>query len=242
MAMKKIFALVVSCVLLFLAAVGCAAVPYGAYRYTCDNNAALHVLKLFYTPEGIFAAVNVSGASDGDMFPCFGGAGRVQNDTLSLENYLIERTPDERLEGRQPLDCEITIQHKNQVVLRPTVDSRELGVMTISEPDIAGIYKFAPGEMGEDERLALVYLQSLHPLNTELNLQDSKYSFRFSTAKSGDRIYPERIRDNPYYNVVDVYEGAELVMTYFVHYILWDAYKLLPDGELTLMGSNEAVG
>lgn len=240
--MKKIFALLVSCVLLLLAAVGYAAVPYGAYRYTYDDNAALHVLKLFYTPEGIFASLNVSGASEGDMFPCFEGAGRVQNDTLSLENYLIERTPDERIEGRQPLDCEITIQHKNQVVLRPTVDSRELGVTTISEPDIAGTYKFAPGEIGADEKLALVYLQSLHPLNTELDLRDSKYSLYFSTVILGGRVYPERIRDNPYYNVVDVYEGNELVMTYFVHYILWDAYKLPADGELTLMVSNEAVG
>ena len=127
-------------------------------------------------------------------------------------------------------------------MLRPTINSRELGVTSISDPDIAGTYKFAPDEMGADERLALVYLQSLHPLNTGLNLRDSKYSFRFSTVIPGSRFYPERIYDNPYYNVVDVYEGKELVMTYFVHYVLWDAYKLPVDGELTLMGSNEAVG
>ena len=240
--MKKIFALLVSCVLLLLAAVGYAAVPYGAYRYTYDNNAALHVLKLFYTPEGAFASVNVSGASEGDMFPCFEGAGRVQNDTLSLEHYLIERTPDERIEAQQPLDCEITIQHKKQVVLRPTIDARELSVTTISDPDIAGTYRFEPGEIDADEKLALVYLQSLSPWNTGLELRDSKYSFRFSTAAAGDRIYPESIRCNPYYNVVDVYEGAELVMTYYVHYLLGDAYKQLPAGELLMMSSNEAVG
>lgn len=240
--MKKIFALLVSCVLLLVAAVGYAAVPYGAYRYVYDKDDIMHVLNLFYTTEGTFASVNVSGGSEGDMFPCLAGAGRVQNGTLSLENYLIERNPDERIEFKQPLDCEINIKHKNQVVLRPSVDARELGAMTISDPDIAGNYKFEPGEIGADERLALVYLQSLHPLNTELNLRDSKYSFRFSTVAAGDRLYPERIRDNPYYNVVDVYEGKELVMTYFVHYILWDAYKLPVDGELTLMCSNEAVG
>ena len=240
--MKKIFALLVSCLLLLVAAVGYAAVPYGAYRYTCDKGDKLQVLNLFYTPEGVFASVNVSGASDGNMFPCFSGAGRVQNDTLSLENYLIERSPDERVAFKQPLDCEINIKHKNQVVLRPSVNARELGVTTISEPDIAGSYSFEPGEIGADERLALVYLQSLHPLNTELDLRDSKYSLYFSTVILGGRVYPERIRDNPYYNVVDVYEGNELVMTYFVHYILWDAYKLPADGELTLMGSNEAVG
>lgn len=240
--MKKIFALLVSCVLLLVAAVGYAAVPYGAYRYTCDKNDKLQVLKLFYTPEGTFASVNVSGGSEGDLFPCLAGAGRVQNDTLSLENYIIERNPDERIEFKQPLDCEINIKHKNQVLLRPSVDARELGATTISEPDIAGSYSFEPGEIGPDERLALVYLQSLHPLNTELDLRDSKYSLYFSTVILGGRVYPERIRDNPYYNVVDVYEGNELVMMYFVHYVLWDAYKLPADGELTLMGSNEAVG
>ena len=240
--MKKIFAVLVSCVLLLVAAVGYAAMPYGAYRYTCDRDDKLQVLNLFYTPEAVFASVYVSGGSEGDMFPCFSGAGRVQNDTLSLENYLIERTPAEKLEAKQPLDCEIEIKHKDQVVLRPTIDARELGVTTISDPDIAGSYKFEPGEIGADERVALVYLQSLHPLNTELDLRDSKYSFRFSDATSGDRVYPERIRDNPYYNVVDVYDGTELVMTYFVHYSLWDAYKLSPQGELTLMCSNEAVG
>ena len=240
--MKKIFALLVSCLLLLVAAVGYAAVPYGAYRYTCDKGDKLQVLNLFYTPEGVFASVNVAGGSEGDMFPCFSGAGRVQNDTLSLENYLIERSPDESVAFKQPLDCEINIKHKNQVVLRPSVNARELGVTTISESDIAGSYSFEPGEIGPDERLALVYLQSLHPLNTELDLRDSKYSLYFSTVILGGRVYPERIRDNPYYNVVDVYEGNELVMTYFVHYILWDAYKLPADGELTLMGSNEAVG
>ena len=238
--MKKIFAVLVSSVLLLVAAVGYAAAPYGAYRYVYDKDDTMHILKLFYTPDGVFASVNVSGVSD--MFPWLEGAGRVQNDTLSLENYLIERTPGERLEGKQPLECEVEIKHKKQVVLRPTIDARELGVTTISDPDIAGIYKFEPGEMGADARLALVYLQSLQPLNTELDLRDSRYSFRFSTAASGDRIYPERIRCNPYYNVVDVYEGAELVMTYYVQYVLWDAYKLSPQGELTLMCSNEAVG
>ena len=240
--MKKIFALLVSCVLLLVAAVGYAAVPYGAYRYTCDKDDKLQVLNLFYMPEGVFASVHVSGGSEGDMFPCFSGAGKVQNDTLSLENYLIERNPDERVAFKQPLDCEINIKHKNQVVLRPTIDARELGITTISDPDIAGSYQFEPGEIGADERLALVYLQSLHPLNTELDLRDSKYSIYFSTVILGGRVYPERIRDNPYYNVVDVYEGQELVMTYFVHYNLWDAYKLSPQGELTLMSSNEAVG
>lgn len=238
--MKRIFAVLVSCVLLFVAAVGYAAAPYGAYRYVYDKDDTMHILKLFYTPDGVFTSVNVSGVSD--MFPWLEGAGRVQNNTLSLENYLIERTPGEKLESKQPLDCEVEIKHKKQVVLRPTIDARELGLMNISDPDIAGTYKFEPGEMGADERLALVYLQSLQPLNTELDLRDSRYSFRFSTAASDDRIYPERIRCNPYYNVVDVYEGTELVMTYYVHYILWDAYKHTPLGELTLMGSNEAVG
>lgn len=242
MAMKKIFTLLLSCLLLLVAAVGYAAVPYGAYRYTCNKEDTLQVLKLFYTPEGTFASVDVSGRSEGHMFPCFAGAGRVQNDTLSLARYLIERSPEEKVEFQQPLDCEIKIQHKNQVVLRPTINSRELGITSISDPDIAGTYKFEPGEMGADARLALVYLQSLHPLNTELDLRDSKYSIYFSTVILGGRVYPERIRDNPYYNVVDVYEGNELVMTYFVHYVLWDAYKLPADGELTLMGSNEAVG
>lgn len=238
--MKKIFAVLVSCVLLLVAAVGYAAVPYGAYRYVYDKDDTMHILKLFYTPDGVFASVNVSGVSD--MFPWLEGAGRVQNDTLSLENYLIERTPGEKLEARQPLDCEIEIKHKKRVVLRPTIDARELGVTTISDPDIAGCYKFEPGEMGVDARLALVYLQSLHPLNTGLDLRDSRYSFRFSDATSGDRLYPERIRCSPYYNVVDVYDGTELVMTYYVHYVLWDAYKQTPDGELLMMSSNEAVG
>lgn len=238
--MKKIFAVLVSCVLLLVAAVGYAAASHGAYRYVYDKDDTMHILKLFYTPDGVFASVNVSGVSD--MFPWLEGAGRVQNATLSLENYLIERAPGEKLEGRQPLDCEIEIQHKKQVVLRPTIDARELGETTISDPDIAGCYKFEPGEMGADERLALVYLQSLHPLNTGLDLRDSRYSFRFSDATSGDRTYPERIRCNPYYNVVDVYDGSELVMTYYVHYVLWDAYKLSPQGELTLMSSNEAAG
>ena len=240
--MKKIFILIMSCMLLLAAAVAYAAVPYGVYRYTCDRDDKLQVLNLFYTPEAVFASVYVSGGSEGDMFPCFSGTGRVQNNTLSLEKYLIERNPDERIEFKQPLDCEINIKHKNQVVLCPSVDSRELGVTTISDPDIAGTYKFEPGEIGADERLALVYLQSLHPLNTELDLQDSKYSFRFSTATSGERIYPERIRCNPYYNVVDVYDGSELVMTYYVHYVLWDAYKQTPAGELLMMSSNEAAG
>lgn len=238
--MKKIFALLVSCVLLVVAAVGYAAAPYGAYRYVYDKDDTMHILKLFYTSDGAFASVNVSGVSD--MFPWFEGAGRVQNDTLSLETYLIERTPGERIEARQPLDCEIKVQHKKQVVLRPTIDARELGMMAISDPDIAGTYRFEPGEIDADARLALVYLQSLPPWNTGLNLRDSKYSFRFSTAAAGDRIYPESIRDNPYYNVVDVYEGAELVMTYYVHYLLGDAYKQLPAGELLMMSSNEAVG
>ena len=238
--MKRIFAVLVSCVLLLVAAVGYTAAPYGAYRYVYDKDDTMHILKLFYTPEGVFASVNVSGVSD--MFPWLEGAGRVQNDTLSLESYLIERAPGEKLEARQPLDCEVEIKHKNQVVLRPTIDARELGETTISDPDIAGIYKFEPGEMGADARLALVYLQSLHPLNTELDLLDSRYSFRFSDAASGDRLYPERIRCNPYYNVVDVYDGTELMMTYYVHYVLWDAYKQTPDGELLMMSSNEAVG
>lgn len=238
--MKRIFTLLLSCVLLLVAAVGYAATPYGAYRYVYDKDDTMHILKLFYTPDGVFASVNISGVSD--MFPWLEGAGRVQNDTLSLENYLIERTPGEKLEAKQPLDCEIEIKHKDQVVLRPTINSRELGVTSISDPDIADTYKFAPDEMGADERLALVYLQSLHPLNTGLDLRDSKYSFRFSTVIPGSRFYPERIYDNPYYNVVDVYEGEKLVMTYFVHYVLWDVYKLPVDGELTLMGSNEAVG
>lgn len=240
--MKKIFALLMSCVLLLVAAVGYAAVPYGAYRYTCDKDDKLQVLNLFYTPEGVFASVHVAGGSEGDMFPCFSGAGKVHNDTLSLENYLIERNPDERVAFKQPLDCEIEIKHKNQVVLRPTIDARELGITTISDPDITGSYKFEPGEIEADERLAVVYLQSLPPLNTDLDLRDSKYSFRFSTVIPGSRFYPERIYDNPYYNVVDVYEGKELVMTYFVHYVLWDAYRLSPQGEVTLMSSNEAVG
>ena len=238
--MKKIFAVLVSCVLLLIAAVGYTAVPYGAYRYVYDKDDTMHILKLFYTPDGAFASVNVSGVSD--MFPWLEGAGRVQNATLSLENYLIERTPGEKLEARQPLDCEIEVQHKKQAVLRPTIDARELGETTISDPDIAGCYKFEPGEMGADERLALVYLQSLHPLNTGLDLRDSRYSFRFSDAASGERIYPERIRCNPYYNVVDVYDGSELVMTYYVHYVLWDAYKQTPAGELLMMSSNEAAG
>ena len=238
--MKRIFAVLVSCVLLLVAAVGYASVPYGAYRYVYDKDDTMHILKLFYTSDGVFASVNVSGVSD--MFPWLEGAGRVQNDTLSLGNYLIERTPGDKLEARQPLGCEIEIKHKNQVVLRPTIDVRELGETTISDPDIAGTYKFEPGEMGADERLALVYLQSLHPLNTGLDLRDSRYSFHFSDATSGDRTYPERIRCNPYYNVVDVYDGSELVMTYYVHYVLWDAYKQTPAGELLMMSSNEAAG
>ena len=45
-----------------------------------------------------------------------------------------------------------------------------------------------------------------------------------------------------YFGVYVYNKNDELVMTYYVHPNLWDAYRVTVDGEVKLLCSNDAMG
>ena len=45
-----------------------------------------------------------------------------------------------------------------------------------------------------------------------------------------------------YFGVYVYNKNDELVMTYYVHPNLWDAYRVTVDGEIKMLCSNDAVG
>ncbi|WP_304277296.1 hypothetical protein [Phascolarctobacterium succinatutens] len=249
--MKRLFSLLMFCLLLLVSAAALAA-PYGAYPYMrYGNNAKDNAsLELFYTQSGVFASVATYDVEDGNA-PMFKGVGMLENGMLVLEDYWFDvgRHREERRHfayPSQPLPCEARVNENKQVVLLPTVDLREMGVTKISEPDISGTYKFEGMQVEGDHQLALYFLQKLHVENTGLNLSSKEYWFAYGMSGADERnsIFNSYMPQDPgVYLAIYVYNKYDkLIMTYYVHPNLWDAYSVNTDGEVKILCSNDAVG
>ena len=248
--MKRLFSLLMFSLLL-LVSVAALATPYGVHPYIrADNkgngNASLF---LFYTQSGVFASVATYDVEDGNA-PIFKGVGVLENGTLVLEDYLfdVDVSSEERRHfayPSQPLPCEARVNEGKQVVLLPTVDLREMGVTKISEPDISGIYKYKSSEgASADYRLALYFLKKLHVENTGLDLCSNDYRFDYdmSGAWEHNNVLNSYMLPGEYYAIYVYNKNDELVMTYYVHPNLWDAYSVTVDGEIKMLCSNDAMG
>lgn len=251
--MKRLFSLLMFSLLLLVSATAMAAsYAYGAYsymRYGADgrDNASLH---LIYTQSGIFASVVTYDLQDGNA-PMFKGVGMLENGSLVLEDYSFDvgrHGEDTRYfgYGSQPLVCEARVQEGKQVVLLPTVDAREMCITKVSEPDIGGAYRFEGLQVEGDHQMALYFLRKLNVKNTGLDLSSKEYWFgygsRFAEAPNSvfNSYLPQEYGD--YFGVYVYNKNDELVMTYYVHPNLWDAYRVTVDGEVKLLCSNDAVG
>ena len=249
--MKRLFSLLMFCLLLLVSAAALAA-PYGVYPYVrADNKGNANAsLFLFYTQAGVFASVATYDAEGGDA-PIFKGVGVLENGTLVLEDYLfdVDVNSEERRHfayPSQPLPCEARVNEGKQVVLLPTVDLREMGVTKISEPDISGTYKFEGLQVEGDHQLALYFLQKLYIGNTGLDLSSKEYWFAYGMSGAEDRnsIFNSHMpQDAGDYLAIYVHnKHNKLIMTYYVHPHLWDAYSVTSDGEFKMLCSNDAVG
>lgn len=250
--MKRLFSLLMFCLLLASTAAMAASYSYGAYTYmrygaNGRDNASLH---LIYTQSGIFASVVTYDLQDGNA-PMFKGVGMLENGSLVLEDYSFDvgrHGEDTRYfgYGSQPLVCEARVQDSKQIVLLPTVDVREMGITKVSEPDIGGTYKFEGMQAEEDYTMALYFLRKLNVKNTGLDLSSKDYWFGYGSrfAEDTNSVFnsylPQEYGD--YFGVYVYNKNDELVMTYYVHPNLWDAYRVTVDGEVKLLCSNDAVG
>lgn len=248
--MKRLFSLLMFCLLLLVSAAALAA-PYGVYPYVrADNKGNANAsLFLFYTQSGVFASVATYDVEDGDA-PIFKGVGVLENGTLVLEDYLfdVDVNSEERRHfayPSQPLPCEARVQDSKQVVLLPTVDLREMGVTKISEPDISGTYKFGSGEgASADYRLALYFLKKLPVENTGLDLCSKDYRFDYDVTGAWEQnnVLNSYMLSGDYYTIYVYNKNDEKVMTYYVHAKLWNALRVNTDGEVKILCSNDAVG
>lgn len=251
--MKRLFSLLMFCLLLLASTAAMAAsYSYGAYSYmrygaNGRDNASLH---LIYTQSGIFASVVTYDLQDGNA-PMFKGVGMLENGSLVLEDYSFDvgrHGEDTRYfgYGSQPLVCEARVQDSKQVVLLPTIDACEMGIAKVSEPDIGGTYKFEGMQAEEDYTMALYFLRKLNVKNTGLDLSSKDYWFGYGnrSAEAPNSVFnsylPQECGD--YFGVYVYNKNDELVMTYYVHPNLWDAYRVSVDGEVKLLCSNDAVG
>lgn len=228
------------------------AASYGAYpymRYGANgrDNASLH---LIYTQSGVFASVVTYDLQDGNA-PMFKGVGMLENGSLVLEDYSFDvgrHGEDTRYfgYGSQPLVCEARVQDGKQVVLLPTVDAREMGITKVSEPDIGGTYRLEGMQAEEDYTMALYFLRKLNVKNTGLDLSSKDYWFGYGSrfAEDPNSVFnsymPQDAGD--YFGVYVYNKNDELVMTYYVHPNLWDAYSVTVDGKVKMLCSNDAVG
>lgn len=249
--MKRLFSLLMFCMLLLVSAAALAA-PYGAYPYMrYGNNGKDNAsLQLFYTQSGVFASVVTYDEENGNA-PMFKGMGMLENGMLVLEDYWFDDGSN-REERRhytypsQPLSCEARVQDSKQVVLLPTVDAREMGITKVSEPDIGGTYRFKGMQVEGDHQLALYFLQKLHIENTGLDLSSKEYWFAYGMSGADDRnsvFHSYMPQDSGFYLAIYVYNKYDkLIMTYYVHPNLWDAFRVNADGEVKILCSNDAVG
>lgn len=248
--MKRLFSLLMFCLLLLVSAAALAA-PYGVHPYIrADNKGNANAsLFLFYTQSGVFASVVTYDVEDGNA-PIFKGVGVLENGTLVLEDYLFDVDVDseERCHfayPSQPLPCEARVNEGKQVVLLPTVDLREMGVTKISEPDISGTYKFGYGEgASADYRLALYFLKKLPVENTGLDLCSKDYHFDYDVTGAWEQnnVLNSYMLSGDYYAIYVYNKNDEKVMTYYVHAKLWNALRVNTDGEVKILCSNDAVG
>ena len=255
--MKRLFSLLIFCLLLLVSAAALAA-PYGVHPYIrVDNKGNANAsLFLFYTQSGVFASVATYDVEDGNA-PIFKGVGVLENGTLVLEDYLFDVDVNSKEKRHfaypsQPLPCEARVNEGKQVVLLPTVDLREMGVTKISEPDISGTYKYkyksSECESYEgviaDYRLALYFLKKLHVENTGLDLCSNDYRFDYdiSGAWKHNNVLNSYMLPGDYYAIYVYNKNDELVMTYYVHLKLWNALRVNAAGEVKILCSNDAVG
>ena len=181
----------------------------------------------------------------------FKGVGMLENGSLVLEDYSFDvgrHGEDTRYfgYGSQPLVCEARVQDSKQVVLLPTVDAREMGITKVSEPDIGGTYKFEGMQAEEDYAMALYFLRKLNVKNTGLDLSSKDYWFGYGSrfAEDPNSVFNSYLPQDAgdYFGVYVYNKNDELVMTYYVHPNLWDAYRVTVDGEIMMLCSNDAVG
>ena len=251
--MKRLFSLLMFCLLLLASTTAMAAsYAYGAYSYmrygaNGRDNASLH---LIYTQSGIFASVVTYDLQDGNA-PMFKGVGMLENGSLVLEDYSFDvgrHGEDTRYfgYGSQPLVCEARVQESKQVVLLPTVDVREMGITKVSEPDIGGTYRYEGLQVEGDHQMALYFLRKLNVKNTGLDLSSKDYWFGYgmSGAEAPNSVFNSYLPQDAgdYFGVYVYNKNDELVMTYYVHPNLWDAYRVNADGEVKMLCSNDAVG
>ena len=249
--MKRLVSLLMFCLLLLVSAAALAA-PYGVYPYVrADNKGNANAsLFLFYTQSGVFASVVTYDLQDGNA-PMFKGVGMLENGSLVLEDYSFDvgrHGEDTRYfgYGSQPLVCEARVQESKQVVLLPTVDAREMGITKVSEPDIGGTYRFEGMQAEEDYTMALYFLRKLNVKNTGLDLSSKDYWFGYGSrfAEDPNSVFnsylPQEYGD--YFGIYVYNKNDELVMTYYVHPNLWDAYSVTVDGEIKMLCSNDAMG
>ena len=251
--MKRLFSLLMFCLLLLASTAAMAAsYSYGAYpymRYGANgrDNASLH---LIYTQSGIFVSVVTYDLQDGNA-PMFKGVGMLENGSLVLEDYSFDvgrHGEDTRYfgYGSQPLVCEARVQESKQVVLLPTVDVREMGITKVSEPDIGGTYRYEGLQVEGDHQMALYFLRKLNVKNTGLDLSSKDYWFGYgmSGAEAPNSVFNSYLPQDAgdYFGVYVYNKNDELVMTYYVHPNLWDAYRVNADGEVKMLCSNDAVG
>ena len=238
--------------LLLLVSATAMAASYGAYpymRYGANgrDNASLH---LIYTQSGIFASVVTYDLQDGNA-PMFKGVGMLENGSLVLEDYSFDvgrHGEDTRYfgYGSQPLVCEARVQDGKQVVLLPTIDAREMGITKVSEPDIGGTYRFEGMQAEEDYTMAMYFLRKLNVKNTGLDLSSKDYWFGYGSrfAEDPNSVFNSYLPQDAgdYFGVYVYNKNDELVMTYYVHPNLWDAYRVTVDGEIKMLCSNDAMG
>ena len=138
------------------------------------------------------------------------------------------------------------MQDGKQVVLLPTVDAREMGITKVSEPDIGGTYRLEGMQAEEDYTMALYFLRKLNVKNTGLDLSSKDYWFGYGSrfAEDPNSVFnsymPQDAGD--YFGVYVYNKNDELVMTYYVHPNLWDAYSVTVDGKIKMLCSNDAMG
>lgn len=260
--MKKIFGMLLFCLLLAAGAATAMAAGYGTASYVRHgaDGGIDAVLRLYETQDGTFAQVTVYDAQDNEQ-PLLAAVGRLNNGTLLLDDYeqkhngkvtkyttfggksyINGQTID--LPYPQLLLCELRLD-ADKAVLLPTINDRELGSSSVGSPDICGSYNFV-GEMDVlSGQMALYFLQQLHIQATALQLRPDAYSYSFgnSADEAVDSPMHEVLgmhRDN--YNAVYVYKNGKLQMKYYVNPVLWDAYRVTPTGEVLLLVSNEAQG
>lgn len=244
--MKKIFRLLLACVLLAFSA-SCLAFEqdYGSCRYmrTDAQGRDNGMLTLFRTQNGNFIDVTVyESGNDNDLR--LDGAGKYEHSTLTLENYELHRDGkvQEFLFPHGTLLAEVRLDDNN-VELLPTIDAREQGDTKVSNPDIGGKYTAVQSYIGASERMTLVYLQHLNVEMVGLDLRAADLTFKYGhDADKHSRILKDYMPSGAGYTSVEVYRGGKLLMTYLVDRGLWDVYSLAPDGEVRLLTSNDAVG